>query len=134
MELTVMQDNEKLKLKIFQQTTLSDLFEQIYKSTRTNKDQMKKHLQKVSQNMDNLSNISIYSGLLIQYMRTMIKNDQQILKMTDIITSLINKSQKNQDVENVNQIKISQQQKAKILAGLQQEVQDIVKKKGVVSK
>lgn len=95
---------------------------------------MKKHLQAVSQNMNNISNIGIYSGLLIQYMRTMIKNDQQILKMTDIITSLINKSQKIQDAENINQIKISQQQKAKILAGLQQEVQDIVKNKGVASK
>lgn len=125
-----MQD-EKLKLKIFEQTTLSDLFKQIYNSTRMNKQQMKKHLQKVSQNMNTMSNISIYSGLLIQYMRTMIKNDQQVLKMTDIITGLLNKTTQIQKAQNVNQIVISQQQRKKILQGLQQQVQNLVQNKKI---
>lgn len=122
-----MQDKDKLNTPVFQDTTLSDLFKYIYTSTQDNKEQMKKHINKVSSTMDTVTNISIYSGLLIQYMRTIIKNDQQILKMTDIITSLINKSSKQIENSNVNQIKITQQQKKKILQGLNVQVQDLIK-------
>jgi len=80
--------SDLLKTEIFQTTTLSDIFKQIYQNSTNKKEEIDSLLSELTGIADAESAVLIVP-LIKDYLDVSVKNDEQLIKMSKVIQSLL---------------------------------------------
>jgi uncharacterized protein YqcC (DUF446 family) len=75
--------------KIFSNKSLSDVFEDIYKNSRSKNKQITELIEKLSDLIKNASDATMMVPLLKEYLEISVKNDEQLVKLAGIIQKLL---------------------------------------------
>lgn len=117
------QDDRKQVL--FDEFTIQDLYKQIVTNTRQNRYQIKSMLKSLQQSIQNTMDLQIFIAQIQKFMNTLVKNDQMLLKLANVVTKVSTQRQKL--LQQSGQNTLTQSQKKFIMQQAKKQLDQIVK-------
>ncbi len=104
--------------EIFKDYTVQDLFEQIVNNSRETRMALKDIIKDISERVKDTVDLQILSPEISDYMNTLVKNDEILLKLANIVA----KSEINKSGEQNGQITLTPQQKQQLIKSVNQDM------------
>lgn len=117
--------------EIFGGKTLSDLFEDIYKNTETNRKQLDVLTREIVQFIKDGDTALQIVPMIKEYLEINVKNDEQLVKLAAVIQRLIAAESK---VGSESEFGLSDKEKEQLMRGLHDTVGEIQKESDVIQK
>lgn len=117
------QDDKKQVL--FDGFTIQDLYKQIVTNTRQNRYQIKSMLKSLQQSIQNTMDLQIFIAQIQKFMNVLVKNDQMLLKLANVVTKVTTQRQKL--LQQSGQNTLTQSQKKFIMQQAKKQLDQIVK-------
>ena len=111
--------DNKNNVEIFEGKSLSDLLKDIYDNSMHKKKQINKLTEELSNFVKRVSDVPVISPIIKEYLDVSIKNDEQLVKIAQVITRLQSKSTTDDSAV------LTDKEKAQLLEALNEEVKDI---------
>jgi hypothetical protein len=109
----------KNDIEIFEGKSLSELLKDIYNNSTKTKNQIDILTEELSKFVKRVSDVPVISPIIKDYLDVSIKNDEQLVKIAQVITRLQSKSSTDESAI------LSDKEKAQLLGALNEEVKDI---------
>ena len=119
-----MRINMSADYEIFEGKTLSNLFQDIYKNSETNKKQLEVLIKEVVGFIKDGDTAVQLVPMIKEYLEINVKNDDQLVKMAGIVQRLISAESKAGSEEEFG---LSEEEKNQLLSGIEDTVLDIQK-------
>ena len=110
--------------EIFKGKTLSSLLNDIYQNQLHTKSQIDLLCDELSKMIKNVSDVAVISPIIKDYLDVAVKNDDQLVKIANVVTKIITAKTGDADDNGI----LSEKEKSQLLDALNEEVQDIQKK------
>ena len=109
----------KKDIEIFEGKSLSGLLEDIYNNSTKTKKQIDILTEELSKFVKRVSDVPVISPIIKEYLDVSIKNDEQLVKIAQVITRLQSKTTTDDSAV------LTDKEKAQLLEALNEEVKDI---------
>lgn len=109
----------KKDIEIFEGKSLSGLLEDIYNNSTKTKKQIDILTEELSKFVKRVSDVPVISPIIKEYLDVSIKNDEQLVKIAQVITRLQSKATTDDSAV------LTDKEKAQLLEALNEEVKDI---------
>lgn len=83
-----MSDNQFKSIELFEGKNLSDLFEEIYNNSASKRDKIKELINSLIPLIDGIGDATLLVPLIKEYMDISVKNDDQLIKLAQIVQRL----------------------------------------------
>lgn len=104
--------------EIFENFSTQDLFREIVTNARETRAQLKAIIEDISKRVTDTVDLQILSPQISDYMNTLVKNDQILLKLANIVA----KSDTNRGSEQSGELTLTPQQKQQLINSVKEDV------------
>lgn len=110
--------------EIFENYKVQDLFKEIVTNARETRNQLKDIIGDISERIKDTVDLQILSPEISDYMNTLVKNDEILLKLANIVAKL----ESNKFNEQSGQLTLTPQQKQQLIKSVSQDVKPYLHK------